>query len=652
MRRWSVALAGVLGACSGGDEGAPPTAPTFTRDVAPILYARCADCHRPEGSGPFALLDYGDVRDRAGQIAEVTSSGFMPPWLPTASDHAFAGDRSLTAEQIETLRRWAEGGAVEGDPGDLPERPTWSSDWVLGEPDLVLQAPAFELAADGTDEFVNFVLPNPEPGLRFVAAVEIRPGSRAAHHAILQVDRTRSCRKLDAEDPDTGFRGMVMGESEPPDGHFVGWTPGRVPRRTGDDMAWRLAPRTDLVLQVHLTRLGKRESVAPRIGLHFTDQPPRRFPFAVELYDETIDIPAGSTNHRVTDRTVLPVDVVARSIYPHAHYLGRSFRAAAELPGGEVVELLRIADWSFDWQDEYVWADPVPLPAGSVVTMEWTYDNSADNVRNPNRPPERVRFGPRSVDEMGTMSLQVLPDRPEERVLLEKGRWEQTLRKRPWDWHAHNELAVLHIEEGRFDAAIIELSEALELYPDYAHAESNLGLALQSKGLLQDAVRHYRRALELEPDHGGALTNLGIALAALGRRAEAVEHLRSALELRPDLAEAHLELGNLIALGGDPASAIPHFRQALRIHPGMPEGHNNLANALLALGEARRAIEEYERALQARPAYAKAHAGLAMGLLQESRADEAVTHLEKALEIQPGDAQMERLLEMAREAAR
>src|SRR5262249_21850035 len=175
----------------------PPAEPavTFTRDVAPILFARCAPCHQPGGAAPFSLLTYADARQRAGLIARVTRSRYMPPWKP--DNDGFAGDRRLTPAQISTLARWADGGALEGDGADLPPPPRLASGWQSGEPDLVVALPAYVVRADGPDIFRNFVVAVPVAGARFVRGLEFRPGSQAVHHANIRIDPTAASRRLD-----------------------------------------------------------------------------------------------------------------------------------------------------------------------------------------------------------------------------------------------------------------------------------------------------------------------------------------------------------------------------------------------------------------------------------------------------------------------
>jgi mono/diheme cytochrome c family protein len=181
---------------------APATAPqvTFARDIAPILYAHCATCHRPGEIGPFSLLTYEDARTRARQIAEVTRNRLMPPWKPAPGTGDFIDARALTAEQIDLLDRWVASGASEGDSRAVPPRPTWIDGWHLGTPDLVVTMPEpYVLRADGLDVFRTFVLPIPLQTARYVRAIEFRPGNpRVVHHANIGIDPTRVSMRLDA----------------------------------------------------------------------------------------------------------------------------------------------------------------------------------------------------------------------------------------------------------------------------------------------------------------------------------------------------------------------------------------------------------------------------------------------------------------------
>src|SRR5205814_2167291 len=347
-----------------------------------------------------------DARRRATLIARATRDRYMPPWKPQAGD--FAGERRLTDAQIAALGRWAAEGAREGDPADAPPAPRFASDWQAGTPDLVVTLPAYVLPADGRDVFRNFVVAVPVEHSRFVRGLEFRPASGAVHHANIRIDPTPASRQLDDADPQPGYEGTILHSADYPDGHFLGWTPGQAPPLAQEDMAWRLEAGSDLVVQLHMRPTGKAERVQPSIGLYFTPHAPSRAPSIVRLGRQNIDIPAGAREHRVTDSFTLPVDAEVRAVQPHAHYRARTMRADATLPSGARRPLITIASWDFNWQDRYRYASPFWLPAGTRIDMEYVFDNSDANPRNPDRPPERESWGWRSSDEMADVWLQVM----------------------------------------------------------------------------------------------------------------------------------------------------------------------------------------------------------------------------------------------------
>lgn len=620
---------------------------TFNKDIAPIVFAHCASCHHPGTSAPFSLLAYEEVKSRAQIIAAVTAGRIMPPWLPEPGYGEFSGDRRLSDEQIDIIQRWVEEGAVEGDPSDRPPVPEWSEAWQLGEPDVVIEMPEpYTLQADATEEFRNFVIPIPVQTTRHVRAMELRPGNaRIVHHAVVMIDRTPSSRLLDEEDPQPGFNNMfTISQAHGPDGFFLGWTPGKVPFPGVEGMSWRLEPNTDLVLQLHLRPTGRPEVVAASVGLYFADRPPTRIPFLLRLGSETIDIPAGKKDYTIKDTYVLPVDVEVFSVYPHAHYLAKEMQGFATLPDGTTKWLIRIKEWDFNWQDSYRPAEPIFLPSGTTLVMQYSYDNSADNVRNPSRPPKHVRFGPASTDEMGDLWLQLLPRNSSDRVILEKdyaykrlqlkiAGYEQLLRISPNLPSAHYNLAAALQSLGKLDEAISHYRQALRVEPDHAESHNNLGSALQALGKLDEAITQYREALRVNPDHAEAHNNLGTVLAAQGKLDEAVTHYRKALQLKGDFADAHFNLGTSLAVQEKLDEAINHYRQALRVDPDKLQAHNNLGSALHAQGRLGEAIAHYRRAVQLNGDFAVAHYNLGSALQAQGKLDEAISRYRRAVQL-------------------
>ena len=668
--------------------------PTWARDVAPILHRRCVGCHRTEGAAPFALAAYDEARPRARLIAEVTASRYMPPWLPAAGP-PFAGERRLSSDEIEVLARWAAAGAPPGDLSTAPAPPAATPGWQLGEPDLVVEMPEpFVLPAAGPDVFRNIVLPIADLGAprRWVRAVEIVPGDpRAVHHATLTADVTTSSRRLDAAEPGPGFDGMrTFSRARAPDGHLVGWTPGKVPSAGAPDVAWELAQGTDLVLELHLVPSGRERSVRSRVGLHFAATPPRRRPLAVRLGPKTIDLAPGEREHRAQDAFRLPVAVEALAIYPHAHYLCTRMRVTAALPDGGVETLLEIPRWDFDWQDQYHYREPIPLPAGTELRMEYVYDNSAGNARNPHRPPRRVVYGPSSGDEMADLWLQVVPRDPADlerlaRVLDRReseanvAGWRAALARTPGDAMLHYNLGSELVLAGDLEAGIAALERSLALDPRLDAAHINLGNAYvalaqgraggQGRGDLERAASHferaaavaasdsldalfnlantlaalgrfdeaharYRRALELEPGFLAARLNQAIALARQDRRAEAIAALEACLAIDPAYVPALWNL-TLLRHGDDGAAAdlLARFDRALAVDPTSEQLRILRGDLLLSLERFAEAAETYRTVLDAEPHSPDAWTNLGRALAGLGRRAEAEEALRRALEL-------------------
>lgn len=629
---------------AGGVAARPARAPiTYTRDIAPIVLKQCATCHRPGEVGPFSLVTYRDVRDRARQIAAVTARRYMPPWKPDPGYGHFAGARRLADEEIRLLQQWAEEGAIEGDPADEPPRPTWTDGWQLGTPDLIVTLPEpFAMRADGPDVIRNFVLPLPVRGTRYVTAVEFRPGTTGvAHHATMLVDESEASRRLDADDPLAGYEGILPYAAKQPDGHFLGWTPGEIAIQAEPDMAWQLNEGSDLVVSLHMRPTGKPEPVRFSVGLFFGDRPPARMPYILQLGRQDLDIPADASAFVTEDRYVLPVDVDVRAVQPHAHYLCRRVEALATLPDGTRQWLIRIADWDFSWQAQYRYAAPIALPKGTVVSMRYTFDNSSRNPRNPSMPARRVRFGQRSVDEMAELLVQVLPKSAADRAVLDRDfrvkatrdaivGYETMLAGEPDSVPMHNDVAMLYLGTGDVEQAIAHFEIAVRLEPENRAAHYNLAAALTRARKTAEAIAAYRRALALSPGYAQAHNNLGAALTDTGALDEAEEHYRRALALDPDYVDARVNLAVLRQTQGRVRDAIGEYETARRRAPRHPVALNGEGSAWQALGDLDRAMTRYREALASAPDYADARYNLGTALHARGRTGEAIETLRAA----------------------
>jgi len=596
---------------------------TFAKHVAPILFAHCAPCHRPGQPVPFTLLTYDDARTRAKQIAHVIGARQMPPWLPEPGDFALVGERRMTAADIDTLTRWAEAGAPEGDRADLPHVPSWPSGWALGTPDAVVTLdPPYVLRPGPHDAYRNVIMPLVVPTNRFVRAVEFNPGTTAVHHAVLRIDRTGTSRRRDGEDGQPGFDGMVEANVQDPDGHFIGWAPGRGPIVAPDRMPWRLDAGADLVVELHLMPAALSVDVKPTVALYFTDIPPSADPVMLIMGSKAIDIAADEANYSIEDRYELPVAVDLISLYPHAHYLGKEMIVRAVLPDGSERRLLRIPQWNFRWQQDYRFASAVPLPQGTSIVMRYSYDNSSANASNPHRPPRRVTWGPQSSDEMGTLGVQVRARSASDAAMLvasfarhaartDVAGAEVLLRAHPDN--AANETLVgsSYIGVGHYADAIPHLERALRLDSSSTQAENLLAGALLATGRTADAVLHFRRATRLAPRDGHLRFNLARALEAQGSVNEAIATLRQAIAIDPRLADAHQQLGILLYDQDRIDGAIVHLTEAVRLAPSSAIAHSALGGALAQAGRVADAIAHLQQALAIDPSNAAARANLA-----------------------------------------
>ncbi len=587
-------------------KGAEPVSRiTFDRDLAPIVFHTCAQCHRPGEAGPFSLLTYEDVKSHARQIVSVTQRRFMPPWLPAPSDFAFTDELRLTDQQIAAFREWYETDEAEGDARDLPSLPKFTTGWQLGQPDLILKAAKpYVLAAstganaldsgfsDGNgkrpDEYWNFVFRSPVAQTRWVKAVEIRPGNkRLVHHANLLVDRSESVRQQETE-PGEGFAGMelqIESETFDPDGHFLFWKPGTIAKAEPRTMALRIDAGNDLILNTHLQPSGKLEQIQPSVGLYFTDQQATEFPVLLQLQcDKQLDIPAGNKNFEVNDKFTLPVDVDLLAIYPHAHYLGKDLLAVARMRSGDEKTLIHIPHWDLNWQAVYRYASPVHLERGTTIVMRYVYDNSSDNSANPNDPPIRVVAGNRASDEMAHLWLQVLAkggsDGGDARMQLQEALARHHIENDGADFEAHYNLGAILQMRGKTADAAAEYAVAQRLRPGDGTVENALGGALLAEGKIPEAIQHLISAALARPDYFDARYNLGLAFAAQQDFVRATTEFRAAVALNPNDANAEANLGGALAASGQYAQAKFHLERALQINPQHALARENLQQIL------------------------------------------------------------------------
>ena len=407
---------------------------TFNEQIAPIVYNKCAGCHRAGESAPFPLTSYKEIAKRGPLIAGVTQSRYMPPWTAAPSSFAYRDERRLSDDQIALIQAWVKQGMPEGDPAKTPVLPAFPVGWQLGQPDLIVSFPReYHIPAEGPDIYRDFVIPVGLAEDKWLRAVEVRPTAlKAIHHMLYYADPSGSMREQDRSESLPGFSGLGL-----PRGTIsLGvWAGGTQPHFLPDGVARPFPKGSDLIIQEHFHPTGKEEVEKTVVGLYFAKQAPERRMLSIQLPIEFgffagIQIPAGEKNYSVRDSFTLPIDVDAFGVSAHAHFIGKSMKLTATLPTGETKVLLDIPNWDFAWQDGYIFRDMVALPKGTRLDGEVSWDNSASNPRNPSTPPVPVAWGEQSRDEMGSVTLDLVPHLQAERPVLVKVLGERSVHDR------------------------------------------------------------------------------------------------------------------------------------------------------------------------------------------------------------------------------
>lgn len=361
---------------------------TYASHIARIFQDRCQSCHRPGEAAPFELSGYQDAVNWAETIREVVDERRMPPWHAEGRRGQFANDPRLTDAERQAILTWIDGGTPLGHPAELPPPRSFPAGWAMEHRDVTLTIPrAFQVPADGIIDYQSFDIDPEFHEDRWLAGVEIRPGNPGVvHHATLFL--------------------MPPGSNTPVSHGSLGsfciaaMVPGSGPTTFPKGMAKRVPAGWHFLLMVHYVSVGSPQSDRTSIGLAFAD--PRAVHQEVAthlLLDEQLRIPPGASNHRVERAVKLSHDLLLLAMFPHMHLRGKSFRYEADYPDGRSEMLLNVPRYDFAWQQRYILAEPMRLPAGTVLRCTAVYDNSATNARNPD-PAAAVVAGPQSTDEM------------------------------------------------------------------------------------------------------------------------------------------------------------------------------------------------------------------------------------------------------------
>jgi len=396
----------------------PPDNPTFSKDVAPILYKNCVSCHRPGEIAPMPLLTYDQTRPFARSIRQRIQLGTMPPWHAEAAAGTFTNERRLTAEEKETLVRWADNGAPQGNPKDMPAAPVFPEGWTIGKPDaVVVMAQPYEVPASGTIEYQYFAVPTNFAEDKWIQAIEIRPGARSVvHHVLVFASEPGAARQQQPfipQNPNTAPLAQQLapllaavargrGGQNPANarGPLIATTaPGTNAQTFAPGSALRIKAGSVLTLQVHYTATGKPEKDQTSVGFVFAKEAPKQEVRSASFINLQLRIPPGADDQRVDSQIEFTQDAHIVALFPHTHLRGKSWEYRLTYPDGREQVILSVPHYDFNWQTYYEYSKPIAVPKGSKLLAIAHYDNSANNKANPN-PNVEVRWGDQTWEEM------------------------------------------------------------------------------------------------------------------------------------------------------------------------------------------------------------------------------------------------------------
>ena len=377
-------LAALLGLPSAAVAADAPV--TFTKDVAPILYKSCVECHRPTMFAPMSLMTFEDARPWARAIKQRVTARTMPPWGADPAHGTFKNDPRLADRDIETIAKWVDAGAPKGEDADLPVAPKFVDGWTIGQPDAAFTMDEeFTIPASGAIPYKYFRVPTNLTEDKWIQAIEIKPGARAqVHHVIAFTQPAGSVLKPGGELGPTNIGGVT------PNKPGLVFEPG---------VARLLRGNSDIVMQIHYTTNGTETKDRTTVGLIYAKQPPTKIVGGGMAINPRFVIPANDANAEVKATATLSRDTTVTAMTPHMHVRGKDMIYIAHYPDGTAETLLSVPKYDFNWQITYQLAKPKVLPKGTQLEVIAHFDNSANNKFNPD-PTKDVRWGDQTWEEM------------------------------------------------------------------------------------------------------------------------------------------------------------------------------------------------------------------------------------------------------------
>ncbi|WP_353266337.1 cytochrome c [Gemmatimonas sp.] len=423
---------------------AQDAAPTFAKDVAPILYENCTSCHRQGGLGPFSLMDYDSAKANVKDIRDAVKSGYMPPWHAEGPHDVFSNDRRLSEFDKSTILRWIDGGAKPGDLKKAPAKPTYATGWELGTPDAIVTMPSdFTVPAKGTVDYQYFEIPTNFTEDKWVTAIEFMPGAREVVHHLLVYAKVPQPQQTQVATAATATAAPAPGAAPAarPKPLFVNQpfyeTPPDPPRQPGDKnppprqlgtliggtapgtntmympagTAIRVRKGTVLTFQMHYTASGHEMHDRTSVGFRFATEAPTEEMRMSAFINGAFTLPAGKSSVAVESALEPTEPVVIHGLLPHTHLRGKKWKYELVLADGTRKIVLDVPRYDFNWQTYYFFKQPLEIPAGAKLVSTAWYDNSAENPSNPDAKIN-VKWGDQTWEEMQyTGFLYTVPSR-------------------------------------------------------------------------------------------------------------------------------------------------------------------------------------------------------------------------------------------------
>jgi len=430
---------------------------TFSKDIAPILYQHCVECHRPGGIAPMSLLTYRDAQPFAGLLREKITKREMPPWHADPRFGEFINERRLSQEEISRIVAWLDQGAKEGDARDLPRLPQFPEQWQIRQPDIVFtMTKSYALGPEAADKYLYFRIPTNFREDKWVQAVEFRPGNRkVVHHAVVFIETPENFAEAQRRNPSEkpGNAAWTLLETQPsslelmdgttrrvkPDVPVVDdgcsasdvdavgfgsnnavlsvYAPGRGIDSWPEGTAKKIPAGSNLILQMHYSKLaGRPEKDLTGVALTFSKMPVTKIVTSRSISNVMFLIPPHTDNHKVTACWNLQRDVEFIGFMPHMHVRGKSMKYELVYPDGRRQTLLSVPHYDFHWQTLYSLKTPLAVSGGSKLAVTAYYDNSERNMHNPD-PSKAIRHGTATFDEMMVGFVDYIVPKPHDRVV-------------------------------------------------------------------------------------------------------------------------------------------------------------------------------------------------------------------------------------------